>query len=506
MGTSGHTGNRPSPRVDVVIPSFNARALLQRCLTRLAEQTQLHRVIVVDNGSIDASAAMVRAQFPDALLITHPRNLGFAAGCNAGIELALSQNADYVALLNQDTEPEPSWLSALVEAAEADATVAAVGSRILLASHRTVLNSAGIEVNALGQAWDRGFGRADGSQWHQHTEILGASGGALLLRASALREVGLLDPDYFAYYEDLDLCVRLREAGYRIVFAPAATVFHRAWHVFGAPSADREVLVRANRWRFFLKHFPLRLAHATIPLSACKRALGRSWQRGLGSLVIDRRIAVHLLRGAGSIARYRGGRSDSSTRARWWHFVLPASAIAPSFVPYIDYDITQDESAATGARVLMGVSDSVLGEGWYPLSAASPTEPALRWMARTAACYLRVAHAGHHILQLHIRRPIDSAAPRLDVRCNGKHAASVQIEPATSNDTWLTLQLPVYLDRASATVELYVEPTHVRERADGACDLGLGFNEVSILPPGSPFLRASLRRAASANACAAGQP
>ncbi len=501
MGTPAHdAARRPAPRVDIVIPSFNGRGLLQRCLAHLARQTYAHRVIVVDNHSGDASAAMVRERFPDALVIENRRNLGFAAGCNVGLRRALAAGADYLALLNQDTEPTPTWLAALVEAAEADLRIGAVASRMLFATHPTLLNSTGLELNQNGQGWDRGFGRTDDPFWQTAAEVVGASGGAMLLRASALRAVGLLDPRYFAYYEDLDLSLRLREAGYRIVYAPAAAVLHRSWHVLGVTSTRREVLLRSNRWRLFLKHFPLRPQPWAMPAAILRRVLGRWRARGRATVPSELRVGARIARGLCSLIRYRAARAlRGASRDPWWCFVLPPSVAPPTWTLQADYHVLDGDAAATTARLLMGVNDVALGAGWSPLTRPGPavamaTDPALRRIDQVATCFLRVAHPGPHVVQLHVKRPADGgAAPRLTVRCNGALAGSVRLAPGAGETAWLTAQFPVDLRRETATIELRVEPSLGRDPSPAIADAGVGINEVSLLSADSPLLRASLQ-------------
>ncbi len=245
------------PRVFVIVLSWNGGEELKACLGSLLIQTYPQKtLLVVDNGSRDKSPEMVRRDYPEVELRENGKNLGFAEGNNVGIRLALKKGADYIALLNQDARAHPLWLEELVRAAEEDPQIGALSSRILLDPPGTRLNSTGIEMNLAGLAWDRGFGQEDGKEWQKPAEVLGVTGGAMFLRARALKEVGLFDPGYFAYYEDLDLSLRLREAGYRLLYVPGAVVYHRFSSTLGENSPQKAALFYRNRLRLILKHFP----------------------------------------------------------------------------------------------------------------------------------------------------------------------------------------------------------------------------------------------------------
>ncbi len=182
-----------------------------------------YRILMVDNGSGDDSVVRIAEACPDIDLMETGANLGFAGGCNVGIRRALALDADYVWLLNSDTRADPGALTAMVELAEADAGVGAVGSLICDRAHpERVL------------AW--GGGRVDlrfGWSTHALARVADAeldylTGASMLLRTRALEEVGLLDERYFLYWEETDLCYRLREQGWRLAVAPGSRVLHRA--------------------------------------------------------------------------------------------------------------------------------------------------------------------------------------------------------------------------------------------------------------------------------------
>jgi len=451
-------------------------------------------VIVVDNGSTDGSQTLVRRDFPDVRLIENGRNLGFGEGNNIGMRVAMEEGADYVALLNQDARADRRWIEHLVRAAEADATIGAVGSRMLLESHPGLLNGTGVLVNLSGCAWDRGFARADGAMWREPTDIVAASGGAMLLRTEALRRVGLFDADYFAYFEDLDLGVRLWEAGHRVVYCPEAEVTHHFSSTLGDESFGKVLLVNGNRWRFLLKHFPLGLLLRLRGVLAADRRFADRLRMGGSNIRLWFRVYLRALAFVPGALAYRlQKRVSREQRERWWRLVERQVGYPPIQVPAIDYEVMDGASAAWTDRVLMGVNDRALGRGWYPLvrplatTYAESEGPALREFGLSATCFLRVAGPGAYVVQLHVSQRAEANESRdAIVTVNG---VMVGRKAVAGRGRWQTLHLPVTLDSDTATIELRVDDPLRGELTGSRLDCGLRVNEVSVLRADSPLLR-----------------
>lgn len=212
------------PTVSIVIVNWNGRHWLQRCLPAIAAQTYpAFEIIVVDNGSTDGSVEWLREQWPHVYVLRQEHNLGFALANNIGIRASQSP---YVVTLNNDTRVDPGWLETLVRAAAAP-DVGMVASCILRWNQPDVLDSAGIEVDVTGTAWNRGWGRP--VAWAVDPgDVFGPSAAAALYHRQMLNDIGLFDEDFFAYYEDVDLAWRAQRAGWRCRYAPAARVWH--WH------------------------------------------------------------------------------------------------------------------------------------------------------------------------------------------------------------------------------------------------------------------------------------
>jgi GT2 family glycosyltransferase len=215
--------------IAVLVLTWNAAAVVQDCLRALHAQERLpDTLLVVDNASADDTVAQIEANYPDLWLLQNAHNLGFGQGMNVGIGAVsmLAAPPDIVVLLNQDTIVEPQWLGALEDAFEADAQAGAVGCKICYPDGS--LQHAGVELE-----WPRavahhvGTGEPDNGQYDHSATYEAITGAALGLRMNALSRVGLFDSGYSpAYYEDTDLCWRLRQAGYTIRYAPDAVLTH----------------------------------------------------------------------------------------------------------------------------------------------------------------------------------------------------------------------------------------------------------------------------------------
>lgn len=253
-------------RVDIVIPTYNGYAHVDHCLRALKRQTYRDfSVIVVDDASTDDTPQRIRTDWPTVELLTMPSNVGLATAVNAGLALGSSE---FVALLNNDTEPEPSWLAALVDALDRHQDAAAVASKLLLFDRREVFHASGDTYAKNGLPGNRGVWQRDVGQFEREEEVFGACAAAALYRRAALDEAAridgaVLDPAFFMYCEDVDLSWRLRLLGYAIVYAPDAVVYHRLSATGGGPLAS--YFVARNTLNVILKDIPGRLLWRYVP-------------------------------------------------------------------------------------------------------------------------------------------------------------------------------------------------------------------------------------------------
>lgn len=248
--------SRSSPaRVAVVVVNFNEVDLTRDCLHSVAGQRPAPEpIILVDNGSTDASTRALRAEFPDVVILRSDTNLGFAGGANLGLRHALERQCDWVWLLNNDTQCEEGALEELLTEAGSDERVGAVGSTL-------VCDDGSGRVEAYGGGTVSLF---TGLSRHVRTpprrgNLDFLSGASLLLSCRALAQVGLLDPGFFLYWEDVDLAFRLRGSGWRIAVAAGSRIRHvgAASTGFLGTAWDRE-FSRASV-RFFRRHAPIPL-------------------------------------------------------------------------------------------------------------------------------------------------------------------------------------------------------------------------------------------------------
>ena len=226
-------------KIDVVVPTYNRADLLRGCLEHLARQDVPHTAIVVDNGSADGTVEMVRAEFPDVVVIALPENLGFGRAVNRG---AAAGDGDAVVLINNDVDVCDGFLRELVKPLE-DAHVGMVAG-VLLRPDGVLVDAAGVVID--GGLGGYGYLVGDPVTWLDDPPagLMGPCGGAAAYRRSAFDAAGGFDEELFAYSEDLDLALRLLAAGWGCAFAPAARGVHLGSATLGLRSV-RQVQIGA---------------------------------------------------------------------------------------------------------------------------------------------------------------------------------------------------------------------------------------------------------------------
>ena len=258
----------------IVVLNWNGQRFIRDCLRTVLGQTYpSFRVLVVDNGSGDGSADIVRDEFSEATLVPLPQNLHFAKGSNVGIRKALEDpGCGHVVTLNNDTHVEADWLSELIRAA--GASVGMVASKLVLMDRPRILNSTGLCIAPDGSGMDRGWNQPDEGQYDAAIDVFGPTAGAGLYRRAAIEAVGLFDESFLAYYEDLDLAWRIRLAGWEARFAPQAIVHHKFSASFGAGNPLKVYLCERNRIWNLLQNYPWRYVGATIPWNLARNLAG----------------------------------------------------------------------------------------------------------------------------------------------------------------------------------------------------------------------------------------
>jgi len=258
------------PRVSVVIPAYQGgRELLQAVGSALGSRLRPEEVIVVDNGSDDGSIEALSERFPDVRVLRNGCNLGFGGACNRGLELARRLEHRFTLLLNQDASLDPDTLGSMVELACRQSRAAAIGC-LTLSSHARSRGQPRLLYNGSWRQWLPTWQRLPGLRGsasavdRQPRQVHYVWGHAMLLRLEALSEPGPFDPGFFMYYEDLDLCWRLQQAGWEIWCDSRVVVWHRQSDPARAEGSC------PRRWRMKAassRHF-YRKRHRALPADA----------------------------------------------------------------------------------------------------------------------------------------------------------------------------------------------------------------------------------------------
>jgi GT2 family glycosyltransferase len=238
-------------RVDVVVLNWNGWSDTIACLQSLQHQDYYNfNLLVVDNDSTDGSVERIKQAMPSLEILQTGVNLGFGGGCNAGIRNALARGADYIWLINSDATVDPGALTALVRKATQNPTLGAVGSVVYeSAQHDKIQLWGGGAINL----W---LGRS------KHCLLPGTldfiSGASVLLRREAIEEVGLFDEmTFFMYWEDADLCFRLRQAGWNLAVAEDSRVWHKQSTSLGMHSPLLDEHFTRSEVRFLKRYAPI---------------------------------------------------------------------------------------------------------------------------------------------------------------------------------------------------------------------------------------------------------
>jgi len=251
------------PHVTVVVPNWNGEGFLRSSLGSLREQSfGDFETVLVDNGSTDDSVAFVHRNFPEVRVLTLGENKGFSVAVNAGIR---ASHAEYVALLNNDTETDPGWLEALVRAAEAYPEAGLFASKMVDFNDRRLLDGAGDALRRSGLPLRLGHGEPDRGQYDEAAFVFGACAGAALYRRDMLDDIGLFDEDFFANCEDGDLSFRAQLAGYRCLYVPESVIYHMGSATFGKRSPAAVRLGTRNSLCLLVKNLPTPLVPGLLP-------------------------------------------------------------------------------------------------------------------------------------------------------------------------------------------------------------------------------------------------
>ena len=243
--------------IAIIVLNWNNAPDTIECLRSLEQSDAATAItIVVDNGSTDNSVQAIRQTFPGVKLLETHHNLGYAGGNNVGMRFALSHDAEYICILNNDVTVAPDFLAPMVDAMVAN-DVGVVTPLVAFAAQPDM-------VWALGSAVDRKTGivtRQHAGQavavlkFHPPLDVDIASGAAMLIKSAVLERVGYLDEAFYLYYEETDWCLQVRRAGYRILAVPASVVYHKVSATLGQESPIIDYYMLRNHLRFITRHW-----------------------------------------------------------------------------------------------------------------------------------------------------------------------------------------------------------------------------------------------------------
>ncbi|OJI06309.1 hypothetical protein BK004_04050 [bacterium CG10_46_32] len=252
----------------IIIVTYNGSTWIKKCLASVFRNDPTqggYDVILIDNASHDGTADIVEKEFPPVAVIRSSKNLGFVGGNNLGIKEALRHQYEYILMLNQDTEVVSDFFSEIIKVAVLD-HVGIVQGMLVLGDERSLTNNAGNALHYLGFGFVKQYGEPV-ERWasREPFEIGYASGAALLVKREVLEHIGVLDEKFFMYHEDLDLCWRAKLAGYRVMLAPKAIVYH--YYEF---NRNKEMFywTERNRWAVLLQNYSAKSLILLSPMLA----------------------------------------------------------------------------------------------------------------------------------------------------------------------------------------------------------------------------------------------
>lgn len=249
------------PKVIIIILNWNGKDDTIECLESLSIITYPnYEIILVDNGSTDGSVNCFIEKYSEIEIIKNKENLGFAEGNNIGMRHAIEKGADYILLLNNDTVVDSEFLNELVKVAESDPKIGIVGPKIYYYNYKgrkDVIWFAGGKIHwRFGKTAHLHMDKIDKGSINKLIQVDYITGCAILLNKNLLDKIGLFDPEYFAYFEEVDLCVRASRF-YSCIFVPKAIIWHKVSRSTGGNfSPTMAYLFIRNKMLFMMKNGP----------------------------------------------------------------------------------------------------------------------------------------------------------------------------------------------------------------------------------------------------------
>jgi len=259
------------PKVSIIIVNHNGLEHLKACLDSvLKTEYPNFEIIFIDNKSTDNSVKFVEKSYPSIKIIRNNENLGFGAAANLGIT---SSSGKYIAFLNEDVEVDRNWLTPLVECMESNRNIAVCEGKMLHFFNRKFFdsaNGAGRFIDKFGNVFVRGGEEIDQGQYNKSVKTFYA---LTLFRRTIFQEVGLFDTKFFLYYEETDLCWRIRLKSFEIVYVPSSIIYHKGPKK-GKTSSNRSYHFTRNKLMMLIKNYSLKSLICVFPILLFDLVLG----------------------------------------------------------------------------------------------------------------------------------------------------------------------------------------------------------------------------------------
>ncbi len=294
-----------SQKICIVVLNWNGRDYIAKCLDMVKKLDTDNfdvEVVVVDNHSSDGSNKLIKQQYPQFNLIENKENLGYAEGNNVGIRSALEEGADWIWIINPDVYVDPQALNELVKVATKYPQAGVLGSKIYFAPGYEFEKD--YKKSDLGKVlwfaggrmdWDNvyaehlGMNEVDQGKYNLLSQTEFVTGASMLLSARMVKEIGLLDPKFYLYYEENDLCQRALKNNWELWYVPQSVVWHANAQATGVGSPLVDYYTTRNRLLFGMRWAPFRAKLAVVRESIKLFFQGRPWQtRGVVDFYLGR--------------------------------------------------------------------------------------------------------------------------------------------------------------------------------------------------------------------------
>lgn len=315
--------------LSVALLNYNGQQHLATFLPSVVEHSKPYPVVLIDNGSSDSSVSFVKEHFPTVELIQFTENHGFCGGYNKALQLI---ETDYVVLLNTDVEVTPNWIPPVLNSLESDEKLMAAQPKILDFKKKTHFEYAGASggfIDKLGYPFCRGrlFDELeeDTNQYDQQREVFWASGSSLFINRRLYNKLGGLDEHFFAHMEEIDLCWRIWNAGYKVAVCPQSTVYHLGGGTLNKQNPRKTYLNFRNGLSILLKNesatgllwkLPLRMLLDWI--AAIKISMESGTSHGFAIL----KAHLHFLQRAGNYLKGRKGKPKHKKSPRFQGLII----------------------------------------------------------------------------------------------------------------------------------------------------------------------------------------